>query len=166
MKKYNELTKEEKEKWGYPEMPIDEKLNQQITNFIQWSEKNCVKFLASEKRLYSEKYWTAGTCDVIFEIKGKKYVGDIKTSSGIYDRTPFFQVAAYRMMCEEMGEKDFAGTIIINLKKNGSFDEDNDVYCSEEYESELSGFLACLTLYRKLQEFGFKRSEDKVVIKI
>ncbi len=139
--------------------------NPQIQHFINWAIINKVKFLASEKRLYSKKYWVAGTADFICEIDGKKYVGDLKTSSGIYDRTPFFQTAGYRMMLEEMGEKDFVGTIIINIKKSGEFDENKDVYCSCDYQNELDGFLACLTLYRKLQEFSFERS-DKVVIKI
>ena len=134
--------------------------SKQVENFIAWSIKNKVKFLDSEKKMYSEKFWFAGTCDFTCEIDGKKYVGDIKTSSGIYDRTPFFQVAGYRMMLEEMGEKDFEGSIVINIKKNGIFNEDNDVYCSLEYKDELDGFLACLTLYRKLQAFGFGKVAD------
>ncbi len=73
-----------------------------INNFKNWATNNAVKFLESEKRVYSEKYFVAGTYDFKCEIDDKIYIGDIKTSSGIYDRTPFAQTAAYQMMELEM----------------------------------------------------------------
>src|SRR3990167_10852896 len=99
-----------------------------VQNFIYWAVKNKVQFLESEKRMYSEKYFVGGTCDFTCIIDGKKYVGDIKTSSGIYGREPFAQTACYRMMLEEMGEKGFEGSIIVNIKKNGIFNENEDVH--------------------------------------
>lgn len=127
--------------------------NEQVKHFVEWAVKNKIKFLESEKKMYSEKHWIAGTCDFTCEIKSKKYVGDIKTSSGIYDRTPFFQTAGYRLMLEEMGEKDYAGSVIINIKKDGKFDEKKDVYYSFDYQSDLDGFLAALKLYRTLKNY-------------
>jgi hypothetical protein len=53
---------------------------------------------------------------------GKKYIGDIKTSSGIYNEA-FFQMGAYDLCLEEMGEHtDIEGYIVINLKKDGKMD--------------------------------------------
>ena len=123
-----------------------------ITQFVDWAVKNNAKFLASEKKMYSEKMWVAGTADFICEIDGKKYLGDIKTTSGIYDKTPFLQCAAYRLMCEEMGEKGFNGSIIIRLGKDGSFEEKY----SYDFEGDSKGFLAALELFKSLEAYKVK----------
>jgi len=66
--------------------------------FIQWARSNDVIFHESEKKMYSEKLWLAGTCDFTCTIKGKKFVGDLKTMKKMWDRVPHFQTAAYMMM--------------------------------------------------------------------
>lgn len=124
-----------------------------FNNFKGWAETNKVKFLQSELKMYSREKWVAGTVDFLCEIDGKKYVGDIKTTSGIYDRTPFAQTACYQMMLEEQGEKDIVGRIIINIKKTGEFNEDKDVYLSEHYEDDLNLFLSALSIYRIMGSF-------------
>ena len=106
-------------------------------------------FTASEKRLYSETHWIAGTLDAVVEIEGKKYVCDFKTTSGIYDRTPFAQCAGYRLMLEEMGEKDFDGSVIVRIGKDGTFEEK----FSYDYSTDKKIFLACLELYKGLKTF-------------
>ena len=130
---------------------LDEKAKQ-IIHFIAWTQINKVKFLESEKRLYSEKLFIAGTCDFICEIRKKRYVGDIKTG-GIYDRIPYFQTAAYRMMLQEMGEKDYFGSVIVNIKKDGKFDETKNIMWSFDYQTDLEGFLAALKIYRILKNY-------------
>jgi len=119
----------------------------QINYFFEWAIKHKVKFLATEKQIYSESLFCAGTCDFICEIDGEKFVGDLKTSGGIYPEM-LYQVGAYRMMLEEMGEKDFSGAIIVRLGKDGKFDEDKDVAISYHYEDEKKAFLSALNLYR------------------
>lgn len=122
----------------------------QVSNFIDWAMNNKVVFLESEKRVYSIKHFTAGTYDFKCKIDDKIYIGDIKTSSGIYDRTPFAQCAAYQMMEMEMGGTDkIDGRLIINIKKDDKFTED-DVYVSYFYEDDLALFLAALEIYRNL----------------
>ncbi len=125
--------------------------NVQVNHFLQWAIKNKVKFLVSEKRVYSKKWFTAGTYDFKCEMGGKTYIGDIKTTKTIFDRTPFAQCAAYQAMEEEMGEKPVDGRLIINLKKTGKFDEDKDVYASYHYEDDLKIFTSALELYRQLK---------------
>lgn len=120
-----------------------------FSKFFNWAETNNVVFLASERKLYSKTHWIAGTCDLVFMIDGKKFVGDVKTYSGIYDRTPFFQCAGYRIMLEEAGEKDFVGSTIIRLGKDGSF----EVKTSYDYETDKAGFLAALTLVKALDTY-------------
>jgi hypothetical protein len=118
-------------------------------NFVKWANENQVKFLKSELQVYSEKYWYAGTLDLILVMNGKRYVADIKTTSGIYDRTPFFQMAGYQIALEEYGMKDIEGRIIIRCGKDGAF----EVKESLDYEVDKKGFLACLELYRSLKTF-------------
>lgn len=124
----------------------------QAQHFIDWTLNHKIKFLESEKQVYSEKLWTAGTYDFKCEIDGKIYLGDIKTSSGIYDRTPLAQCAGYQFMeLEQEPDNKIDGRLIINLKKTGIFDEDKDVYISYHYEDDLKIFMSALELYRQLK---------------
>jgi len=127
-------------------------------SFIAWATTNAVKFTASEKRVYSVKHFTAGTLDFACEIDGVKYIGDIKTTSGIYDRTPFAQTAAYQMMWAEMEGKEpgeiVDRRIIVNLKKDKPFDPEKDVYVSTFYEDDIELFMSALTMYRNVGRFA------------
>lgn len=120
-----------------------------FNHFLKWIKDNDVTFVASEQKMYSKKHWIAGTVDAIVMIDGKKYVMDIKTYSGIYDRTPFLQMAGYALMLEELGHKDIAGTIIVRLGKDGTF----DVHTNTNLEEEKTGFLAALTLFKTLEAY-------------
>lgn len=98
--------------------------NQQIVfdKFKDWAKKNGVEFLENEKHVYSKELWIGGVLDLVIKMDGKKYIGDIKTSSGIYNEA-FFQMGAYNLCLEEMGEHtDVEGYLVINLKKDGKMD--------------------------------------------
>lgn len=131
----------------------DPKPNKKIAfitdNFVKWATDNKVEFLESEVRVYSEKLWYAGTCDMVFMMNGKKYVGDVKTQNALYDRTPFFQMAGYQIALEENGRTDIEGRIIIRCGKDGSF----EVKESADFDTDKRGFLACLELYRTIKTF-------------
>ena len=129
--------------------------NPQVQNFIDWAVKNKVKFLASEKQLYSESAWVAGTTDMVFEMKGKKYVGDVKTSSAIYPEH-FYQMAAYRMMLEEMGETGFDGSVVIRIGKDGKFNEEKDVAYRYDYDTDLKAFLGALAIFKAGETYKVK----------
>jgi hypothetical protein len=118
-----------------------------VNKFISWAVENKVKFLDSERKMYSEKLWVAGTCDFIAEINGKRMMGDIKTSSGIYGREYFLQCAGYILMAEEHGEK-YDGSIIVRLGKDGSF----EVKEGWDLETDKQGFLAALQLFKVLEK--------------
>lgn len=124
----------------------EEKYSQQANEFIHWALQNSPKFLDSEKRIYSKEWWTAGTCDLIFEQDGEVYVGDIKTGKAIYP-SMWWQVSAYAKMLLEMGlYSKIKGFKIIRLGKDGSF----EVGENYAYDDNVRGFEACLTIYRKL----------------
>lgn len=131
-----------------------------IRQFNEWAQENNIKFLASEQRLYSKEHWVAGTCDLVFEKDGKTYIGDVKTYKKIWDRTPFFQCAAYGMMWEERGlerdEKgslkvypDLAGYCVLRLSKDGTF----EAQWSFDIEGDRAAFLNALGLYKALKAF-------------
>jgi hypothetical protein len=118
-----------------------------VQKFISWAIENKVKFLDSERKMYSRELWCAGTCDFIAEINGKRMMGDIKTSSGIYGREYFLQCAGYILMAEEHGEK-YDGSIIVRLGKDGSF----EVKEGWDLETDKQGFLAALQLFKVLEK--------------
>ena len=121
--------------------------NPSVQNFITWAKENKVKFLESEKHLYSEKLWVGGISDMVFEMNGKKYIGDVKTSSAIYNEA-FFQMGAYNLCLEEMGEhKDVEGYLVINLKKDGTM----SLKMAVDMEINKNAFLSALSLYKIIQ---------------
>ena len=88
--------------------------------------------------------------DLVFEIDGEIYIGDIKTGSGIYPEH-FAQCAGYELMLKEMGYgKEIKGHIILNLKKDGTFQEKRSV----STEDAKNFFLACVQCYRLSEKFN------------
>lgn len=128
----------------------DDLVRKMFDQFLEWAYEEDITFLLSEQRVYSEKHWYAGTVDLVFEKGGKKYIGDIKTSSGIYNEA-FIQMGGYHVALEELGKiKDVAGYCVINLpkqlKKDGTAKRNvKYLYNPEECKS---AFLNALGLYR------------------
>ena len=123
-----------------------------IVEFIRWAQTNKIRFLESEKRMYSRNWRLAGTADLIFEKEGKKYIGDVKTYAKIWDRVPFFQCAGYANFYEEMSEgKDHIdGYCVLRLSKDGSFESK----WSFDTEGDTKAFFAAVELYRQLANYN------------
>lgn len=121
------------------------KYSEQALKFIKWVSDNNVRFIASEKNIYSEKYFIGGIVDFICEIDGQIWIGDIKTSnSGIYP-AHFWQCAGYDLMLQEcMPELKVDGYLILNIKENGEFKEKRSI----SNEENIKAFLACCDIYR------------------
>ena len=120
----------------------------QANHFIKWAIDNKVKFLETEKCVYSKSKFLGGIVDIVCEIDGKLWLADIKTGSGIYPEH-FAQMAGYNLMLDEMGYPKIAGHIVLNLKKDGTFQEKRSI--STEDSKKL--FLACLDIYRLQEKF-------------
>ncbi len=118
-----------------------------VQNFLDWSDKNNIKFLSTEQNIYSEKLFIGGIVDFVCEIDGQVWIGDIKTSkSGIYPEN-FWQCAGYHLMIKEMEMKfanDIKGYLILNLKENGEMLEKRSISNGDN----MKAFLACLEIYR------------------
>ena len=120
-----------------------------IQKFIDWATVNVDQFLFSERRLSNKDLFIAGTADFAYVKDGKRYMADFKTSSGVYDISYWLQCAAYRFIAESEGDAKYDGCTIVRLGKDGSF----EVMHRYDYETDLSAFMACLTLYRAQSTF-------------
>jgi hypothetical protein len=73
--------------------------------------------LASEIHLFSDAYKYAGTCDLVVEIEGVRWLLDIKTSKSIHTAMDL-QLAAYAQAWNETFEEKIEKTGIIWLKSS------------------------------------------------
>lgn len=128
----------------------------QINNFLKWALDNEVRFLASEKLVHSKDLWIGGICDFICEIKGKRFIGDIKTSK-VISPINYWQTSAYDYCLNEMGEGLAGSYIIVRLGKD-ELDKDGKVIKKGSFEvgenhsfdNNISGFKSALNIYRML----------------
>lgn len=126
---------------------MEEHAEEQLASFMRWSRENSVKFLESEKKLYSEEHWIAGTADFVAEIDGKTYVGDIKTGKSIWS-TAFYQCAAYAIMLEDMDYK-FDGVVVVHIPAKGELKE----YRRYDLDTDKGAFLGILAAYKADKTF-------------
>jgi len=136
-----------------PEMPDNEKVVNGITAFLKFQKEHKLKWLESERYIFSRKYRYAGILDAIAK-KGKDLVlVDFKSSNGIYDEMRF-QVAGYQIAWEEETGKKIDKRMIIRFgKEDGQFEVkelDNDV-------KDKKVFLACLDIKKRLRELARKQ---------
>lgn len=132
--------------------PLPELLTDQakrgVEAFHKWMDAHKIEILSSERRIFSQKYYYAGTCDFVAKIDGVLGVGDIKTSSGIYPEMRF-QTAAYQQALQEETAADFAARWIIRFdKKTGEF----EAKTFTDFELDFTGFNAALALHKTLQK--------------
>ena len=88
---------------NYSKNDIDRAENAMIS-FLEWSKDKNIKVILAETPLVSETMQVGGTPDLYAEVNGEKVLIDFKTGKAIYDEH-FIQVAAYRMLLEEIGHK-------------------------------------------------------------
>jgi len=117
--------------------------------------------------IYSKKHNYAGKFDFLAEIDGKIWIGDIKTSTGIWDEY-LFQTAAYRQAYVEETKTKVAGEIIVRIGKDG--DEVEIRKSTDEFTTPYwinrNAFNHCLKLYRtleKLKTFKYQYSNGQKI---
>jgi hypothetical protein len=72
-----------------------------ITRYVQWCDAMQPTVLATEHTVFSHEHGYAGTCDLIVEIGGLRYVVDVKTSKQVMPSHEL-QVTAYLYAVREM----------------------------------------------------------------
>jgi len=137
-----------KEPYQYPVNPI---VRESFEQFLKWDKENQPEYLFSERKIYSIEHNFAGTLDFLCKINGKVVIGDIKTSSGIWDEY-YLQLAAYRMaLMEEFPDLDITDALIIRCGKDGSIELKNDGELIN-FTENTKAFLAALVLHRRMKE--------------
>lgn len=99
-----------------PDMPEDSNVAIGATSFLEWESEHKVKFLWSEKILYSKKHDFIGRGDFGAKVDGSVCLCDIKTGNGMYNSVRA-QTAAYAEADrEECGQK-YEGRWAIRIAK-------------------------------------------------
>ena len=112
-----------------PDMPDFKEGVTGVNAFLDWRAKHNVKFLSTERVVYSKKHEYIGTMDLEAIIDGVHCIGDFKSSNGLYNGVRM-QTAAYLKADTEEREyskdkkfKGYGGRWAIRLSK----------YSEEEY---------------------------------
>lgn len=99
-----------------PEMPEAREAQIGVNSFLDWEAANKVKFVSSERVVYSRKHDYIGKMDIEAKVNGKLCLLDIKTSNGMYNEF-YMQTAAYVMADQEESKRKYHGRWIIRLAK-------------------------------------------------
>lgn len=104
---------------GFEKMPAIPEFSEAITgvnSFLAWVDEHKVKFISTERVIYSMKYDYMGQLDFEAVIDGSHCLGDFKSSNGLYP-TVRMQTAAYaRADMEEKGT-NYDGRYALRLSK-------------------------------------------------
>lgn len=84
----------------------EEYSNEAVERFATWGRGK--QFIHSEVNVYSEVMWLGGIVDLIYQEGNETYIGDIKTSKGIYP-SHFIQEGLYDLQQSENGFFDSEG---------------------------------------------------------
>ena len=125
-------------------LPTNKEMRQAVSAFLDWDKKNKVEYLSAERKVFSKKYWYAGTLDIEAIINDKLSIVDIKTSAAIYPDY-FLQTAAYIKAMEEEHKKHYKEAWIIRVPKSGDSFEAKKTTKIPEY---FRAYLGCLEVYK------------------
>lgn len=144
-----------------PGIPVNPVLKKSVENFLAWKDKYQVEFVLSEQLIYSRKFRYAGTLDFVCRIGGHLFLGDFKTSSGVYPEH-MIQTATYRMAREEeFPNEKYKGQVIIHLGRDGS---SNFYILMEEpwYLKMKKAFVCAMTLSKLIDDIKFNYKPKKL----
>jgi len=147
-----------KTKKDQPPIPKDPQVYNGVSAFLKWVAEHNVKFISSEKFIYSKKYDYAGIMDAEAIINNKLSAIDFKSSNGIYPEMRF-QVAGYQAASEEESEKKYPGDkwLIRFGKEDGEF----EAHPYEEHDKDFRGFIGTLAARRRLMEITVPYKKGK-----
>jgi hypothetical protein len=100
---------------GYSKYSLD--VWKMILKFQDFWETHKPTLVESEIHLFSDKYMFAGTCDLVLEINGEKWLLDIKTSNSLHVSQDL-QLAAYAQAWNELYEEKIERIGILWMKSS------------------------------------------------
>lgn len=133
-----------------------------VAEFAQWAVNRHadtgLRFTASETPLGDPKLALAGTPDFIAEelLNGKinPLIGDLKTGSGVYDRTFFAQMAAYGYMWMKKNKTNLAPHLLVVHMPAQKPEQPMALYQSEDFKGDWEAFKSALYLHRWKDNFS------------
>lgn len=99
-----------------PEMPEEQAVQVGVNAFLDWEKAHKVKFISSERVVYSKKYGFIGKMDIEAIVDSKLCLIDLKSSNGLYNSVRM-QTAAYVKADEEESDRIYEGRWAIRLAK-------------------------------------------------
>jgi len=162
-----------------PEIPKDKAIQLGVIAFLDWEEQRKVKFLSSEKIVYSREHGYIGKMDIEAVIDGKHALTDLKTGNGLYNGVRL-QTSAYWWADVEESGKPYDTRWAIRLSKETKEDydarmhkkglkdwPDYQVFEAMEFadgvEEDFAAFLAAKKLYewdKKTDFYQFKKTKS------
>jgi hypothetical protein len=153
----------------FAKLPVDERAANACIAAIEWMFKHNVRWISTERKVFSLQYGYAGTCDGMAWVdscddplccptafKDRKSLIDWKTSNSLYV-TYLMQAACYQHAHqEETGEK-IEDRWIIRLGKDDAEFDPWHVEGEALFHEDMNGFLCALALYKSVHSI-----EDRV----
>lgn len=139
------------------DIPDDEKVRNGFDAFLKFQQEHKVKWLESEKIVFSNIFDFAGITDAIGEIEGELVLVDFKSANAIYPEH-VLQAAAYQLAYEEMTGETIKYRLIIRFGKD---DGEFEVQKYAENDKDIIAFTSCLNLKRRLRELDKKKYENE-----
>jgi len=129
---------------------ISDDLQKPFHAFLDWIENKNFEILDTEKIIHSEKYKYAGSLDIRCLLNDKKYIIDLKTSSGIYDEM-LLQLCGYKNAYEEINEESGHRIGILRLDKLTGEPEWKE-YTNKDYRKHIKAFLHLVKYYHIVKD--------------
>lgn len=114
----------------------------------EWAEQSRFEVIETEVSLVSERYRFGGTRDAIL-VNGKRSIGDVKTSKGVFAEY-LLQLAAYAILDEEHGNKIDGGFHLLRFSKQEK--PTDPVRFTHYYWSQLDEARRAFLLMRELYD--------------
>ena len=125
-------------------MPEIKQVQVGVNAFLDWEKEYKVKFISSERIVYSKKYDFIGRMDIEAKIDKDLCLIDLKSSNGLYNAVNL-QTAAYVKADEEESGREYKGRWAVRLAK---YDEQEHI----EREEKKKYIKKIVSEYRK-QEY-------------
>jgi hypothetical protein len=146
-------------------MPKDERAANCVRAALDWMKKHNVRWIETERKLYSKKYECAGTTDGLCRVdsctdplcqgchgeqfKDKLCIIDWKSSNYLYIEY-LFQSAFYQQAYQEEFSVDIDERWVLRLgNEDGEFDPWR--LTATDFQEDIEGFLDCLSLTRSVK---------------
>lgn len=144
-------------------LPEDPRAASGVQAALRWIADNNVKFVFTERKIYSPEHGYAGTADALAYVNGVLSLLDWKTSNAI--RTEYrFQVAAYAHAIEQELDLDIQQSFVIRLGKENAELEVLHI-SKEEQRHDLTVFLSLLDSWYAYELYEQREREAKAEAK-